>query len=394
MARKSNTRAANGLGNIRQRPNGSWEGRICIGRDPGTGKLIRQSVYGKTQKEVRKKLVEIQQQVDSGSYQAPNKITVTQWFNEWMKTYHSVGIRPSTNYNCESILKNHIIPYIGAMKMQDVQGVHIQRIINDLVKQNYKNSTIRTFISTARASFQCALLQEIIPFNPFDRVTMPKVEAREIVPLSDDSINYFLDSLQGERLRNAYAVCLLAGLRKGECLALSWPDIDFAGGTITIEKQLQKVYHGKGFHIVYYTKTVKKRTVVPPAITFTYLLDEQNRQKQAAAENPTLWNNEHDLVFTNDTGGHISPVVFYRNFKRIARSINIPDARPHDLRHTAATVAISSGADIKSVQELLGHSKPTTTLNVYVHGSSKSKIESASKMNSYFSSIVEHDDDK
>ena len=68
-----------------------------------------------------------------------------------------------------------------------------------------------------------------------------------------------------------------------------------------------------------------------------------------------VWSNRDDLVFTDETGKHYAIHTFYKRFKAIATSIGRPDARPHDLRHTAATVAIASGADIKSVQDLLGH---------------------------------------
>lgn len=82
MPRKSNTRAAQGAGSIRQRADGTWEARITVGTDPGTGKPERKSVYGKTQADVRKKMTAILRAVDSGTYQAPDKTTVAEWLDE------------------------------------------------------------------------------------------------------------------------------------------------------------------------------------------------------------------------------------------------------------------------------------------------------------------------
>ena len=95
MARKSNTRGAQGAGTIRQRKDGRWEARYTVGRDPGTGKQIQRSVYGATQQEVRKKLAQLTTAIDSGTYKEPCKMTVGQWLDIWMANYMG-GVKPST----------------------------------------------------------------------------------------------------------------------------------------------------------------------------------------------------------------------------------------------------------------------------------------------------------
>ena len=100
-----------------------------------------------------------------------------------------------------------------------------------------------------------------------------------------------------------------------------------------------------------------------------------------------MWSNPDNLVFTNEYGRHYMIITFYREFKRIVTSIGRPDARPHDLRHTAATVAIASGADIKSVQSLLGHSTASFTLNTYVHASQKLMEDTANRIDAYYKGI-------
>ena len=100
-----------------------------------------------------------------------------------------------------------------------------------------------------------------------------------------------------------------------------------------------------------------------------------------------VWNNPDNLVFTNELGRHYAIFTFYKNFKRIAASIGRPDARPHDLRHTAATVAIASGADIKSVQDLLGHATASFTLDRYAHTSERMMKDTAQRMQEYYSTL-------
>ena len=116
MPRKS-TRNAQGSGTIRQRPDGRWEARYTVGRDPGTGKQIQRSVYGSTQKEVRQQLAQVTAAIDKGVYQAPNKITVAAWMEEWISTFCEGKVKPLTLQSYRAAIKNHIVPAIGAISM-------------------------------------------------------------------------------------------------------------------------------------------------------------------------------------------------------------------------------------------------------------------------------------
>lgn len=93
-------------------------------------------------------------------------------------------------------------------------------------------------------------------------------------------------------------------------------------------------------------------------------------------------------MFTDETGAHWAIHTFYTRFKKIVASIGRPDARPHDLRHTAATVAIASGADVKSVQDMLGHATASFTLNVYAHTSERMREDTAERMQNYYDSLA------
>jgi len=177
-------------------------------------------------------------------------------------------------------------------------------------------------------------------------------------------------------------------LREGECLGLSWKQVDFDKGTITINQQLQKERgKGNGYVIREFTKSNKPRTFKPPAIAFQYLQAERSKQLKARLAAGPLWDNPNDLVFTNEFGRNYAIFTFYSKFKRIVASIGRPDARPHDLRHTAATVAIASGADVKSVQSMLGHATASFTLNVYAHTSEKMMEDTAARMENYYEGL-------
>ena len=388
MSATTKKRGANGGGSIRQRADGTWEARVSLGTDPGTGKPVRKSIYGKSQREVRQKLTALLSSMDKGTYQPDTKITVRAWMNEWLKTYCANTLKGYTLSSYQGIIENHINKHLGALPLQSVRGSDIQRMYNAMISDGLSPKTVKNVSAVMHKAFSMAIKQGMIAANPCDAAELPAMQQHEIKPLTDQEIPLFLQAIQGDDMCNAYALCLLAGLREAECLGLSWDQVDFAKGTITINQQLQKEKaKGGQYMIVPFTKSNKPRTIMPPQLAFDYLKSEQRRQAEKRLAAGQLWDNPHNLVFTNAMGGNLAISTFYKTFKRIVASIGRPDARPHDLRHTAATVAIASGADVKSVQDMLGHATASFTLNVYAHTSEKMKEDTAARMQGYYDSI-------
>lgn len=388
-------KSACGAGNIRKKTvtrGGKeytyWEARITTGYDPGTGKQIVRSFSGKTQKEVRTKMQQAAVELTNGTYQEPTKITVGGWLDEWMQTFVRPTVKPLTVSAYEAAIKNHIKPSTGNIQLQSIRGSHIQKLYNGMKDAGLSAKTIKNTGAILHKAFSVAMKQGLISVNPCDAADLPKGKAREITPLSDAHIPLFLKAIQNDPYCNAFALCLLAGLREGECLGLSWEQVDFDNGRITISRQLQKEKRKDGqYYIADSTKNGKPRVIEPPPIAFRYLQAEKKKQLQNRLKVGQHWSNPFDLVFTEDNGRYIIFQTFHSHFKKIVASIGCPDARPHDLRHTCATVAISSGADVKSVQGLLGHATASFTLNVYTHVSDKMKADTAARMQSYYDSM-------
>lgn len=332
MARKG-TRSAQGGGTIRQRPDGRWEARYTVGRDPGTGKQIQRSVYGSTQKEVRQKLAQITASIDKGTYQTPNRITVAEWMVEWLSTSCANKVKPLTLQSYQAITRNHIVPAIEAVELQAVRGAHIQRLYNSMTAAGLSGKTVKNVGAILHKALSVALKQGLIAANPCDAAELPKAEHKEIRPLADDEIPRFLAAIDGSPMRNAFALCLFVGLREGECLGLSWGQVDFEKGRITVSQQLQKSKASGEYYIAPTTKSGKPRTIEPPPIAFEYLRAERVKQLENRLRAGPGWSNPDDLVFTDEAGDHYAIYTFYKRFKAIAASIGRPDARPHDLRH-------------------------------------------------------------
>jgi len=403
-------KAAKGAGTIRKKTvtrNGKdytfWEARVTVGYDPGTGAQIQKSFSGKTQKEVREKLQAAAVALNDGEYFEPAKITVGEWLDTWSAEYLN-SVKPRTVEAYKKNIRVYLKPALGAKKLAALAAVDVQRLYNSLIKNGYtvtkkvegkevkeqkplSPKSIKNIHGTLHKAMEKAVALGYIKFNPASKPDLPKVEKTEIKPLDDDAINRFLEAIKGHKFELVYIVTLFTGLREGEVLGLTWDTIDFDAGTILVKQQLQKYEGTNGRFVLVTTKNSRWRTIAPAAYVMKILNRrrlQQHKQRFAAGD---VWSNPDDLVFTNDLGGYLHKHTVYANFKRIAASIGMPEARFHDLRHSYAVAAIRSGDDIKTVQENLGHHTAAFTLDVYGHVTEQMKRESAARMEAYISGL-------
>ena len=376
-------RNAKGSGMIRQRPDGTWEARYTVGRDPGTGKQIQKSIYGKTQRDVRKRLTEKLNQIDQGVYTDTAKISLGSWLDIWLTEY-SGGIKERTRILYEGHINTHIKPALGAIKLSSLNTPSIQKFYNSLQKEKHLSpKTIKNLHGVLHKALQQAVEVGYIRFNPSDSCKLPRVERAAIKPLEDHQIAAFMRAVQGHPLEALYIVDLFTGMRQGEILGLTWDCIDFSKGTITIYRQLQLI---KGEYKFVSLKNDKPRQITPAPYVMQVLSAHHKRQLEARLRAGALWE-DHDLVFTNETGRHLARQTVYRQFKKLAAQIGMPDARFHDLRHSYAVAALQSGDNVKTVQQNLGHHTAAFTLDVYGHVSESMKRESAERMEAFINTV-------
>ncbi len=413
----SSSRAARGTGAIHKRTvtrNGQqytyWEGRVTVGRDPGTGKQKQHTFSGKTQREVREKMQEASVEVNDGTYQDPKRITVGEWLDLWMDEY-MVDVKQRTLDSYRTIITTHLKPAFGAVRLQELSAPEIQRFYNTLrregmtvavrdengkrIKRNgktvYKNAPMSPkSVKNVHGVLHSALKQAIeigyIRHNPSESCRLPRIEKPDISPLDSEDIQRFLAELRGHPFENIYIVTLFTGLRQGEVLGLTWDCVDFENGTLTVKQQLQRV-RKQGTYDLASTKTGKHRRLKPAPTVMQTLKNERARQAEKRLRAGDLWSNPLDLVFTNEVGRYISAQTLYLKFKDIAAAIGRPDARFHDLRHSFAVLSLESGDDIKTLQENLGHYSSAFTLDVYGHVTDRMKQESSRRIEQYIKDV-------
>ena len=391
---KKSGRAASGDGSIRKKivkKNGKeytyWEGRYTCGFDPETGKQKQHSISGKTQAEVAQKLREVTAEIGQGTFKEACKLTVGEWSIIWDKDY-LIGVKPRTQEAYRSILCTHIRPGLGAIKLEVLNAHTIQHFYNGLSQKGLSAKTVKNVHGVLHELLQQAVRIGYLRMNPSDACTLPRVVKKEIKPLGDDAIRQFLAAIQGHRFEILLMVTLFTGLREGEVLGLSWDRVDFDKGTLLIDRQLQRAKDesGERRYSLVPLKNDKWRRITPADSVMELLRRQWSRQAEWRLRAGPAWE-DSGLVFTNELGEHLSPYTVYHNFKRLAASIGIPEARGHDLRHSYAVAAIKSGDDIKTVQGNLGHATASFTLEVYGHVTDQMQRDSAERMQKFIKSV-------
>ena len=355
----------NGEGSIMKLDNGSWMGKIMIGRKPD-GTANRKSIYGKTRKEVSDKLIALANDVNSGSYIEPSKLSLGDWLNNWLKQYKSINLKPKTYDTYETQANYNIIPAIGDIALKDLKTDDIQRYYNSKFNsgKGLSSATIRKHHNILSGALNQAVESGFIQKNPAKGAELPTLKQKEIKVFTLDEQMLFFQVAKDFSLLNAFIVNVDTGLRMGELLALTWDDIDFENELVNVNKNIIFVKDREGktgnenMLIVQDSPKTKASTRKVPLTQRSLSLLESLRQTQQK---------KSDIIFCSNKGTYVSPRNYERAFLRVVEKAGIEKCNAHTLRHTYATRLFECGVDAKVVSEFLGHSKVSHTLDIYTH---------------------------
>lgn len=296
--------------------------------------------------------------------------TLRQYSDEIFMKAKETDLSENGQLSYRMLLDNHILPVLGELPMGEIDSDMLERLLLEK-KRNYSHSTCVKIYNLLNGIFRMAKRSKSIPINPMLDVERPKPRADE-VPKEANEKRYTAEELafilkRVEELpikwRTYIHVMADTGVRRGECNGIQWRDIDFNGGSITIRHNLQ--YSPRAG---IYDKRPKNKSVRMVYVGERSLdLLRQLRTEQAASC-VSKW------VFTQEgSPDPLHPDTPTRYFKKLEQRFGIQDFHPHKLRHSFASLAITAGADVASVSEILGHADPSTTMRMYVDSNEESK---------------------
>jgi integrase len=218
--------------------------------------------------------------------------------------------------------------------------------------------------------------------NPTEAVTVPRPTRRETHTLTDEEVGRLFEASRGHRLHALWVLLATTGMRLGEARGLLWSDIDCGSGRLVVNRALQR-QTGRGYVFVEPKTARSRRTVYLAAGTLSTLTDHRRRQVEDQLAAGPEWKNT-GLVFTTPIGRPVDGAWAIKWFHRALGAAGLPQIRIHDLRHTAATHLLRRGVHPKVVQELLGHSSISLTLDTYSHVAPALHAQVASHMQVLF----------
>ena len=325
-------RRPSGDGMVRKRDDGRWEGRIVVGHK-ANGDPIFRHVYAKTQKALTEKLhqsIECYQDVELTE---DSRMTLGEWLDRWLAEYKDGTIRPGTLEGYRNYIENYIKPQLGGKQVSLITTQDVQRMYRRLknggrVREDAEgsrclsDSTVRHIHTMLHGAMKAAVQAHIIPKNPTENATAPKLNYKPMQVLSEQELDTFLQAVQKDDIwRDFFYTELMTGLRRGEICALMWRDFDAKAGTLGISRTLHS--KGQGIYALGDTKTSQgNRTIILPESVAALL---RARKKISISQ----W------IFPQPTSPELpmNPGTAYRRLKTLLEEAGLPSIRFHDLRH-------------------------------------------------------------
>lgn len=351
------------MGNIAKRPDGQWRARY---RDSANKEHAR---HFDRKVDAQSWLDSVTTAVQTGAYVDPNrgKVTIGEWGKRWLDG--QAHLKPSTHERYAGILREHVLPHWSAQRLVDITHADVQEWVTRLAARR-SPATVRKVHGVLSLMLKTAVKDGRLARNPAADINLPRVATSERRYLTHEQVHALADAIAepadvskhrriDERENGAGRLIVLflayTGVRFGELAALRVGRLDLLRRRAVIAESVT-VVQGRG-QVWGTPKSNEQREVPIPRFLIDDLAEHVRGKKP------------DDLVFTGVRGGGALRAAVFRRagFDRAAEAIGVPSLHPHELRHTAASLAIASGANVKLVQQMLGHKSATVTLDQYGH---------------------------
>lgn len=325
------------------------------------GKRVRlnRTVRG-TKREAERVALELEAGVRGGTHVEPTRETVAEFIARWLPAQ---SVSESTLMRYASALRLHVTPHIGTKRLADVRTTDMLRLLSHWQAIGLAPGTRSLYYAVIRKAFGQAVAWGDLGRNPMTGLHAPTLMPPQNAVMDEDQLRRFLAALDDQQHRIPLLLLAFGGMRVGEALGLRWQDVQWTAGTLQIRQQWSSALH----RFTDVKSHRSRRPVDMPAFIWPILREHQTEQLAAWVRAGDLWQS-NDLVVSNELGYPIHDRAVRRAYHRLILRLGLPsNLRPHDLRHTMASLMLQDGVPVKVVQERLGHASAAFTLNRYGH---------------------------
>ena len=358
-------------GSIKKRGKSSWRIRFDTGYDPVTGERKRytETVRG-TKSEAEAVLSKRLTERGEGQLVERSALTLTDYARRWLSNIAPAKAAGKTRERYGEIIEKHIIPNIGAVSLQKLDGLQIDNFYTTLGTSGRRDGkgglspqTVRHIHRVLSLILASAVKSKKLGFSPMAAVqTTPKVRRPKIQVLDDDEIAALLAHLRGRPLYMPVMLAASTGMRRGEVLGVHWEDVNFDKATLEVAQVVELV---GGKVSLKEPKTERSRRTI--ALPDRLVQELRTYRKEQWEHCLKLGVSRFELVFPTWDGNLRNPSHFTKAFSREVSAAKLPHVTFHGLRHTHITHLLRSNVPVHVVSERAGHANPTVTLNIYAH---------------------------
>jgi len=351
------------LGQIVSRGRRRWLVRVFLGRDRDTRRrrYHNRTVHG-TARRAQEYLTKMLRERDLGRGLEGSEITLNEFLDRWLKTAAKPKLRTKSYRSYESLMRRYVRPVLGERILSAIKPLDLQDAYQQLVNRGLSSRTVRYTHSVLRSAIRQAIRWRLLLQDPTDGAQLPRLGRREMRVLTAEQSRILLSAALKTHYGPVFAVALTTGMRPSEYLGLKWQDIDWDRGTVSVVRTLERSAGGWRFAE---TKRARSRRVIK--FQDWVLETLKNLRARTTRQSGCSRPDNSELVFTSPAGRPIYSDKLAKRFKAILGQNGLPIIRLYDLRHTAATLALSAGVPPKVVAEQLGHASAAFTLDVYSH---------------------------
>lgn len=314
-----------------------------------------------------------------------SKITLAEYMPQWLEN-SKTALRAKTAHQYGQVMNKHIIPHIGSIALKDLRLAKIEKYYADLTHVGVGTRTVRICHNIIHKAMEKALRYGLVTYNPAPGATLPRYTHSEMYVLDEAQVSQFLIAAQENPYRALYHVAITTGMRQGELFGLKWIDLQWLKGILHLQRQVQKV-PGQAWSFVEPKTKSGKRTMKLGEGTLQVLREHKSQQELWKMKKGERWQ-ENDLIFPTSIGIPGDPGNLRIDFNRTLVSAGLSRIRFHDLRHTEASLLLNHGVPVIVVSKMLGHSKPSTTLDIYGHLYKEMQDEAAEVMDKLVTPIA------
>jgi integrase len=354
----------------------TWTAVVDLPPDPLTGKRRQKRLAATTKQEIERLVAEHIQRVTSGSYADAGKLTLRAYLARWLAALE--GVSPATRRRYADLVRLHVVPVLGARLLVKLTPLDVQALYADRKASGLSPTSINLLHNMLHRALKQAVDWDLLPRNPTERVKAPRPAAPEPATWDATQVARFLAAADQTDDAALWRVALCTGMRRSELLGLAWADVDLERGVLNVRHARKRGEENRWETGAPKTRKGRRQIALPPSA-----VDALRQHRKAQLEYRLLLGGayrDQGYVFAGDQGQPLHPNGLDHRFRRLVADAGLPWIKLHGLRHTNATVSLAAGEHPKIVQERLGHSTISMTLDRYSHVTESMQWEAAQRL--------------